>query len=722
MESRNRLFPGFFIGVNMQAVSGVQNFGMVKYRSPAAVEQEQLAKIRAAEPTPEPIPLLSGYITRCWQRAKEAKLPIEQQMLRNLRMDNGVYESGTLAAIRQMGGSEVYVLLTATKCRAAESWINDILRPVGEKPWTVTPTPVPDLPPDIKQIIQQEVRDVYQEVLAQAQQVNQQLQIADLKEEIRKYAEQRRDKTMMELMEEAKLRCKRMADKIDDQLTEGGWHDSWWAVVSDFVRLKAGIIKGPVIRVKKSQQWKQGQQGWTVSAEKTKMPTWDRVSPFDLYPAPDSRGVDDGYLIERHQLARKDLIALIGVPGYSEENIRKVIKEYGIGGKREMLTSDAERAMYDFGSTQSMYFSDKIDVLEFWGSVPGSMLIDWGMGNGVDPEMEYEINAFMAGNYVFRAILNPDELGRKPYSVDSFQRVPGSFWGKGVPELMSDVQDVCNSVARAIVNNSQLASGPMVEINVDRIPGANVKLYPWKVFQSTNAQMLEAKAVNYYQPQMITAGLLQVYEFFSTMSEDQTGIPRWAYGNAAASGAGGTASGLSMLMTSASRNVKEAISHLDRMTEGTISRTYDYNMLYDPDESLKGDAKVVARGVTSYLAKEQKTARLNEALATTNNPTDLQIVGIEGRAKILKAIFRELAPEMDIIPDENKLKELIQKIEQQQAQQLMLMQQNGSSPAGGSQPGSGITPQPSAVALDNAGNPAGGVDSNAFQNAQGVHP
>jgi len=704
----------------IQPNTGVQNFGLVKFRSPAAVAQEAASKA-PTEPTLSVVSLLAGYITKCWQAAKQAKQPIEQQMLRNIRMDNGVYEPDTLAAIRQMGGSEVYVLLTATKCRAAEAWINDILRPVGERPWTVSPTPLPDLPPDLKQQLEQETREVFQEVLSQAQAVNQQLHMADLQEEIRKYAEEQVDKAKMNIMDEAKLRCKRMGDKIDDQLTEGGWHDAWWAVVSDFVRLKAGIVKGPVIRVQKSDEWVQGPQGWSVSGEKVLRPTYDRVSPFDIYPAPDSRGVDDGYLIERHQFTRKDLIELIGVPGYSEENIRNILKTYGIGGKREQLDTDAIRAMFDFGSTNALYFSDKIDVLEFWGSVPGQMLIDWGMKAQVDPEMEYEINALMAGPYVFRAILNPDKLGRKPYSVDSYQRIPGSFWGKGVPELMADVQDVCNSVARSIVNNAMLASGPIVEMNTDRCTD-NESLYPWKIFQSTNAQMLEAPAVRFYQPTIITGPLLQVYEFFATMSEDQTGIPRWAYGNTSQSGAGSTSSGLSMLMTSASRNVKEAISHLDRMTEGVISRTYDHNMMYDPDDQLKGDAKCVARGVSSYLAKEQKMMRLNEALAQTNNPTDLQIVGVEGRAKLLKTVFRELAPEMDIIPDEEKLKALVKKIETEQAQKLMQLQQNGTSPSGGSVPGSGIVPQKAPHEMDNAGNPAGGTDTNTFPMAQGVHP
>ena len=408
---------------------------------------------------------------------------------------------------------------------------------------------------------------------------------------------------------------------------------------------------------------------------------------------------------------------MIGVDGYSEEHIRSVIKDYGIGGKREQLPIDSSRAMMDFGSTQSLYNSDKMDGLEFWGSVPGSMLIDWGMKGAIDEEMEYEVNALMVGHYVIRAILNPDKLGRKPYSVDSFQRVPGSFWGKGIPELMADVQDVCNSVARAIVNNTMLASGPLVEINVDRC-GDSEEIYPWKIYQSTNQQMSDAPAVRFYQPQIITGPLLQVFEFFATMSEDQTGIPRWAYGNTNIGGAGATSSGLANLMGAASRNIKEAISHLDRMDEGTVLRTYNFNMMYSPDQNIKGDATIVAGGSQAHLMREQKTIRLNEALATTNNPVDLQIMGIEGRAKILKSIFHELAPEMEIIPDDNKLKALIAQIEQQQAQAFAA--QNGASPMGGSQPGSGQTPGKAPMLLDNSGSPMGGGDANPMNRAVGA--
>lgn len=698
---------------------GVTSFGFTKFRPPSAVFAE-----RAANATPAPeestiVSPLSGYIRKCFESAKQAKQPIEEQMLRNLRMDNGIYEADTLSAIRQMGGSEVYVLLTAKLCRAAETWINDILRPIDDKSFTIQPTPIAELPPDLQQQIMGETQAVYQETLTQIMQAGEQFDLNDIKDEIREYAATMRDKAMQELQEEALRRCARMSTKIEDQFAEGGFHDAQWAFVSDFVRLKAGIIKGPVVRQVKTQQYIQGPQGWSIGAQASLKPTYERVSPFDLYPAPDSRGPDDGFLIERIPLTRKGLWEMIGVPGYSEENIRTVIREYGIGGKREQLPIDAQRALFDFGSTQSLFNSDKMDGLEFWGSVPGSMLIDWGMKEEIDAEMEYEVNAILVGSYVIRAILNPDKLGRKPYSVDSYHRVPGSFWGKGVPELMADSQHQANVAARAIANNAMLASGPIVEVNSERCSD-NEKLYPWKIFQSTNSQMLEAPAVRFYTTPIVTQALLAVFEFWSTLAEDQTGIPRWAYGNTSVGGAGSTSSGLSMLMTSASRNIKEAIAHIDRVVSGCVSRTYDFNMLYDPDESIKGDAKVIARGSAGFMAKEQKTIRTNEILAATNNPIDSQIMGIPGRAKLLKVALQGLdIPVDDIIPDENGLKEIMAKIEEQQKQQMMLMQQQaaakGASPLGGSPTGmNGPSPGPAPRMLDQAGNPAGGADMQAI--------
>jgi hypothetical protein len=693
--------------------------------SQVVAQEQEAAKKRLAlsQPTSRDpfIDSLAGHIKDCWYRAKQAKDLIEQEMLLAVHQRNGVYENDKLQAIRQMGGSEVYVMLTATKCRAAEAWINETLRPASEWPFTIDPTPLPELPPELEDSIKQEVIAVSEEVIMQAAMAGQQFQDSELIRELREYAKGRKDAVLEELRDEAKKRSERMFRKIADQLAQGGWINAFAAVVSDFTTMKAAILKGPVIRRRKVQKWvkdPQARGGWSVKATDELVPEFDRVSPFDLYPAPDSRSPDDGYLIERHKLSRRDLQALIGVPGYSDEKIKAVIRNYGVSGLVTNVGIDSSRNAIEFGGkTDPDSRGDKIEALEYWGSASGQMLKEWGVKGDLDPDLEYEVNAWLVGDYVIRAILNPDQLGRKPYAVDSFERIPGSFWGRGIPDLMRDLQDICNAVARAIVNNSQLASGPQVEVNVDRVETAeDEQLFPWKIWQSDNKQMSEGPAVRFTQPTMVVEQLLRVFEFFAALTEDQTGIPRWAHGRTNIGGAGETSSGLSMLMTHASRGIKEAIAHLDNMIAGCIERVYDYNMAYDEDEDLKGDSRVIARGVHSLTTKEQQLVRTREFLASILNPVDMEIIGIEGRARLLKEAMKGLDLDVeDIIPDDDGLKKLVAKIEQKQMMMAQMGQQQG-------QGGMGVVPSPAGQSLDAAGNPAGGVENNLNQNPAGQTP
>jgi hypothetical protein len=678
-------------------------------------EKQQEERKRAEPPTPF-IDNLTNYIESCWTDAKEAKLTVEEEMMQSLRQRNGEYEVDVLREIRNMGGSEVYVMLTSTKCRAAEAWINDVLRPVTEYPFSISPTPIAELPPPQLDSIRNEVYQLSDMLMQRAQQIGMQFQNAEIIQELREYAMTRKDEAMEEIQEEAEARADRMETKITDQMAQGGWFDAFWAVVSDFVTLKAGVLKGPVIRNKKVQKWIQDPQTgkWVVDLKKEFVPCYSRVSPFDIYPAPDSRHVDDGYIIERHRLARTELQALLGVPGYDEENIRAALRDYSKGlFSREPI--DSERASIEFhGEIDAEERGEKIEALEFWGSVQGKLLKEWGLEEDLDPEMDYEVNAWKVGNYTIRAILNPDKLGRKPYSVDSFERIPGSFWGKGIPELMKDIQGVCNAVARALVNNAGIASGPQVEVNIERCDD-DEEIYPWKIWQADNKQLSESKAVHFYQPDIVVDPLLKVFEFFSALSEDQTGVPRWAYGNTNVGGAGDTSSGLHTLMNYAARGIKESIAHLDTMIAGAVKRTYDYNMMYDPDDSIKGDCRVVARGSSSLVQKEQQVIRTREFLQATNNPVDNEIVGYEGRAKLLREAAKGLGLDVgDIVPQGKELKALVSKLEAQAAQQLAMQQQAAMQ--------KGQVPGAKPQSLDASGAPAGGTDANMVQNQPGTTP
>ncbi len=209
--------------------------------------------------------------------------------------------------------------------------------------------------------------------------------------------------------------------------------------------------------------------------------------------------------------------------------------------------------------------------------------------------------------------------------------------------------------------------------------------------------------------------LLSVYTTFARQADEVTGIPNYVYGSSAVSGAGRTASGLSMLMDNASKGIKQAVANIDKIVSGIVQRLYLHNMMFDPDPYIKGDFKVVAKGAIGLLHKETLQMRRNEFLMATANPIDSQITGVEGRAYLLREAARGLQMDTSkIVPDQNtfeqqKIQAAAQVMAQEMIQQMMsqMQQQQGMLPALGA---------PQEQLPDGA--PAGGQMANTMQPMQ----
>jgi len=391
-------------------------------------------------------------------------------------------------------------------------------------------------------------------------------------------------------------------------------------------------------------------------------------------------GIEDGYLIERHKLRQLDLEALIGVEGYDDEAIRMVLDAYGRGGLQEWLIVDSTKAQAEGRSTVAVMQNSEhlIDALQFWGPVSGQMLLDWGLDEEEVPDKskQYYCEAWLIGEFVIKASLNYHPLGKMPYFKASYEEIPGTFWGNSTYDLVKDCQDMCNSAARALSNNMGIASGPQVVINVDRVPAGDdiTNLYPWKIHQVTSDPMgSSAKPIDFFQPSSNVQELLTTYEKFSVLADEYSGIPRYMTGNSPSGGAGRTASGMSMLMSNANKAMKQVVQNIDTsVMTPLLERLYFYNMKYSDDNELKGDINVVARGAIGIVAKEAAQVRRNEFLAATANPIDMQIMGIEGRATLL----REMSRDLDMNPDEIVPPREMLKV----AQQVQAMMQQGQPP------------------------------------------
>ena len=647
----------------------------------------------------EPVLLgLASHLRECWDAAVIAKRPIEDIMLRAMRQRNGEYEADKLRAIRAQGGSEVYMMLTEVKCRAAESWLRDILMDSGTPPWDLHATPIPDLSEGHNEEIQSAFAEQIIAMIEATGQAPNQTEVLELKEMA---AQQLRFK----MLQAAQNRVDKMKIKIEDQFAQGGWAEAFNEFITDLVTFPCAFVKGPVVRRQRHLEWSKTPEGaTTVTSGERLAPEFERVDPFKIYPEPGITRINDGYLFEHHKLSRSEMSDLIGVPNYDDDAIRKVLdlgpNQSWIQEHIEQEREEEERKFYT-----EMRPTDMFDVLEFWGKVSGAMLREWGMTEEEIPDKarEYDANVWLAGNYVIKAVLNYDPLGEKPYTKTSFIKSPGAFWGRGIPEIIEDLQGVCNAAARALVNNMGIASGPQVEVNLERIPPNEdiTQMYPWKIWQVTNDPLgSSAPAVRFNQPNDNANTLMAVYERFSRLADDHSGIPAYIYGDTDVKGAGRTASGLSMLMGSAGKGIRQVVMHIDNdVIKPIVHRQFVYNMRYDEDESIKGDAEVIARGAVNLAVKETTNIRRVEFLNATGNEIDMQIMGPEGRAAILREIAKGLQMPVDeIIPSREKL---AYKTKLQIA-------------AEAAQPQQPSAPQ----ALDAAGNPAGGAESATVRNQQ----
>ena len=656
-------------------------FQSIQVRYNDELEHEALQEYEAQRQSPV-MTELAGYVRRLFMAAHlhRQDTGITDHLLDDQRQRKGEYDSDKLGKIKEYGMSELFFNETATKCEAGEAWMLDTLSQLGSKrTWALEPTPVPELSEALRAQVVERTQEAVMGMLDEG--------FDPTPTEISEMALNFYDETEAAVKEEAQERCDRMAEKILDQLVEGGYTRAFRDFVHYFFTYKLAILKGPVLVKKKRLAWENGQ----VIVKDEIVMTWEAPSPHDFYPGPNTRDLGTSYVCEVIRMDRAHLSRMRGVDGWNTVEIEAALAEAPTQLDPE-LEGQTERAELEERESPTAANEDDATFqgVEFWGPIQGGMLMEWGMKGITDPNQFYEVCAILFGHHVVKAILNPDPLDRRPYFATSFYKLPGSLYGLSTPEKMRDVQTCVNATLRALINNLAIGSGPMVAGDIKAMPAGfdPTKMFPFKFwpYDGSKARKTTGQGpYTFFQPNIQADMLLRVAEYFSRKADDRTLIPRFAHGNEEMGGAGQTASGMSMLMNSAFRGIKQAILNVDLdIQHPAVERMFIWNMLHLPDEeygSLKGDAKVMPRGITAMLMREQQQIRLQEFLNLTNNETDMLIIGVEGRATVLREVARLYdLPEDEIIPDKETLRARVISM-QQQAEEEAQADESGKSSA-----------------------------------------
>ncbi len=639
---------------------------------------------------------LSAFVQQAYLDAEQnrERANVDTRIESARRVINSEYEPGDLAEIEKQGGSTTFFNITDTKVSTADAWLNEVLQPVQGKPWSIRPTPVPSLPPELMEQAIEETFAAFSEELGSD---GEGIDVASFQA----FAMEQFDSLLQTVLDSARRRTRNMEKFIEDQLAEGDFSD----VLTQFIQALAeelfACIKGPILRSQKRLRW--NERTGSVEVKDVLVPFFYNVESINLFPSPTARTLQDGYLCEVGYIDPTSLGAMKGVDGWDGEAIEAVLHEFSEanGASRDEFGVDHTRAtmqeLQDHDPHKDDFHAAAIRFIEYWGPIQRKFVLEAGFPKDTYSDDGKSLNDYdemqivKIGRHIVKASRNPDPKGRRPYHGTSYQNKSGTIWGKSISEKMGDVQRSVGAALRHLQNNMALASGPQVALDISTLdPGDTERqVFPGKIWQyNGNGSRPGSKPVDFFQPNPMVGPVLEFAEYMQQQADDRTLIPRFAHGNENVGGAGETASGLNMLMTAAAKGIRKVIKSVDKdVIRPVIHMLYDWNLLYADEPSIKADCEVIPMGIVAELVREQNQTRIGEFLQATLNDTDMQIIGMEGRRELLeKAAERFGVDASKVIPDEDELRKRVadnlamqeQQIAEERAAEVELANQKGS--------------------------------------------
>jgi hypothetical protein len=600
----------------------------------------------------QPIGALGPILLAEFAQAENARRETEERWLKDLRQYRGVYDPEVLALIGK-NRSTAFVRATRVKVKTVDARVADLLFPSGsERTWSAEPTPMPSIDRETKR----QIVGALQQALGRAP--TQQ----ELEDGIRKVVEQA---------------AKRMTQVIDDQLAEAEYQSTARKVLHSGHLYGTGILKAPLVERKTRTKFVIEHGKWVMKTESYVVPFVDYVPLWNWFPDMSAVSLEEcRYVYERHLMTRAKLGNLAKKKSFRGD----VIKQYILANPKGAQTPryfDTEIRSIGERIAANPKDDGNYELLERWGWIDGELLA--GAGVTVPPERMHE--TFFANVWllpsgeIIKVALQPINGVTWPYHLYYVDKDETSIFADGFSSILRDDQTMINAGTRMVLDNGALTAGPQFEVNMALLAPTERAddMSPFKIW-ARNGQDPGSPAVRVLSIPNGLETLMPIVEMFKHNADDTSAIPRYMQGENATTGAAGTASGMSMLLANASIVMKDLLTNYDAVTRSFIESLYKWNMQFNPDESIKGDFNVKARGSASLVAKELRGQQL-DAFATTIAPEDAPYIKREellrqrAEAHDLAAIVKT---EEEVLAEQNndQAKHAAQMAQQMQALQM----------------------------------------------------
>ena len=609
---------------------------------------------------------LVGIIQSRFYQAEDARNSDETRWLKAYENYRGLYNKSV--KFRDSEKSRIFVKITKTKVLAAFGQLVDVIFGTGKFPIGIAETKIPEgelgqahldvnnpqpgletsIPDDIGNRIEDNPYDVGYEgdgkVLKPGATFNKGIFSDTIEDQIEDSLVEGFSPNPQAIeLSPAQKAARRMEKLIHDQIDESKGSSEIRNALLESSLLGTGIVKGPFNFNKKLNKWDMGEDGErTYSPLEVRVPRIEFVSCWDFYPDPAATSIEEcEYVVHRHKMNKSQLRQLRNMPYFDEDAIRACLTE-----GPNYIEKDFEYQLKD--DARNDEYQTNFEVIEYWGIMDAEYAREVGieLSDDIDDLDEVQINAWVCGNQLLRAVINPFTPYRIPYHAFPYERNPYNFFGIGVAENMDDSQQIMNGHARMAVDNLAMAGSLVFDVDESALVGGqSMEIYPGKIFRRQAG--MPGQAIHGLKFPNTAPENMMMFDKFRQLADEQTGIPSYSHGQTGVQSMTRTASGMSMLLGASSLNIKTVVKNLDDFLLRPLGESFfQWNMqFFEGDLDVKGDLEVKATGTNSLMQKEVRSQRLTMFLQTAQSPAIAPFV------KISKLVS-ELAYSLDLDPDE----------------------------------------------------------------------
>ena len=539
-------------------------------------------------------------------------------------------------------GVDAHVNLSAMKAGVVQSYLAESLIQAGQLPWTIQPTPVPDLSDSGELMVAQSVQQSVEQ---------------GFRGDLRSLVYSLKSEAARKELEHAQDIADNMMKLITDQCAEGGWNRAMFGFINNFCVYPYAVLAGPIPTRRVRMQW----SGETLRPKYETFYEFKSISPWDFWWSPDSPDTQRGTgIFIRQRWTRQQLLDAAKMTSYIGENIIEVLDDANRNDFRyHWISNNPEQT-----DSQVLSWRDNdttIDILIHWGYFSGRELSKYGVPGLEDNEF-YNAMVTMCGRHIIQVLVekNPT-LNKRPVFTASFYTTQDRIPGESIPQRLRDVERCYETCLRYLISNAYYGSAPITEADYARVSKFMSdedigRIIPGSMYFSEPELGNATPAFKYYSLPNNMAAFQNALVYFMDLADRVTNIPAALHGTAQGSGANRTFRGAAMLQSNAVKAIQSAVFNIDEFVYKPLGELlYNYNMIYSKDQTVKGDCKIMARGVTALLQKETDRQNSYEILQMVASAGQ-QLAALPNGAKIvqwaLKNVFQNMGVPKELLKDE----------------------------------------------------------------------